>query len=219
MRARLIPVFSATLLLALAMPCLDATAETISILPGQVQISEVFLGFTEDGPLYQYVVKNPHHNPPLMAVAVRNDTMALEPGPWAERPAWTATSLSPEDWDGPTPDLDGFAFGMGDRFRTDQFGNFQDLFGMVDPEPIFPAQVGLYIDDDELNNIMPGQTESRHFFYAFMPMSFTLVIFANGQAQSGQVTPLVPLPSAVWLGLGLMAIFGVHRLRRRRSAS
>lgn len=160
-------------------------------------------------------------------------------GGWVDRevpdwyPSWNYELLSRLGWNGPDGvaadpengiEADGFAFGAqwsddGTPFRTDQFGSYEDNF---EPDEILAAQVAFYFDNDGTQQaISPGSIVGgfnwSHELGNLNSETKTILIGPNGTpvGLSSVTGTIIPLPSAAWMGLGLMGVLAAIRRRRR----
>jgi len=152
------------------------------------------------------------------------------------RPDWSSSLVSQLGWDGasinPGNPGDGFAFGIGGAFKTDDIvtedassrfhPTFTQLFGPG------ASQAAFYFGSAGNGNFLFNETDNRFTFLSPVPASRFVTFVTNGQgavfvAQQGTTnvgqpgTTTVPEPGALGLfGIGVIGLgFAV---RRRRTA-
>jgi hypothetical protein len=233
LRTLILPI----VMLLLCLPAVTVLADSLEMYvpPQEIEIweQEVFWESQNGyGQGYEFTVFNPATFPPIFSFGVRNDTLFNNPLPVALRPGWGATILTGAAWDGVNLDtssgFDGFAFGGnsstgGPVWRTDMFGSFEQLFGETTSVggPQF-AQVAFYFDDDETqqNAIGEGEVQGGFFADAEVAQSPWVALQLDSNAPGGFIVQqghtIIPVPSALWMGLGLLSLLAARRKLRRR---
>lgn len=151
---------------------------------------------------------------------------------WTFRDTWRAKLLNEESWNA------GFKFGInpGEPQGDYDYNNYDHLWitgegngdqtGIGTWQENFPdiqaAQVAFYFDNDGVKaELTPGSTDDQFFWSSASAIALTVTgtygiddLDPNASLQFAPGT-VIPLPSAAWMGLGLMGILAAVRRRRR----